>query len=124
MSHIVSPRWTSGDKARYDGLEAYEQQARETTRRPVDEARSLVPEGHIYVLPERCKECGYCWEYCPKDVLERGDEANAKGYRYPVVTADASADCVDCGMCTWVCPEFAIFTREETDTSTPAEAME
>jgi 2-oxoglutarate ferredoxin oxidoreductase subunit delta len=68
------------------------------------------PVGRVYVIPERCKECKYCWSFCPPQVLELSDVANAAGYRHPKVKAGRENDCVNCGMCAKICPEFAIYT--------------
>ncbi|MCJ2531614.1 MAG: BlaI/MecI/CopY family transcriptional regulator [Candidatus Thermoplasmatota archaeon] len=81
-------------------------------RTPVDVERFAAPRGRVYVLPNRCKECAFCWELCPVDVLEKSDEVNEKGYRYPKVKEGMEDGCVDCGMCRDVCPEFAIYTLE------------
>jgi 2-oxoglutarate ferredoxin oxidoreductase subunit delta len=37
---------------------------------------------------------------------------NAKGYHFPVVATGKETDCVNCGFCRLVCPEFAIYTEE------------
>ena len=74
-----------------------------------------VPRGRVYILPERCKECGFCWTFCPKDVLEKSEEINFKGYHYPKVREDKVDECVDCKTCMLVCPEFAIFTVDVSE---------
>lgn len=73
-----------------------------------------APRGKVYVIAERCKECNYCWTFCPQEVLEISGEPNANGYRHPRVKQGKEQDCVNCGMCTWICPEFAIYTVEVT----------
>lgn len=46
------------------------------------------------------------------DVLMRSDEHNSNGYRYPMVKPGKESDCVDCKMCSLICPELAIYTVE------------
>ena len=36
----------------------------------------------IKVIAERCKSCGYCVKFCPKQVLAVGKNVNSKGYEY------------------------------------------
>jgi len=81
-------------------------------REPVNLDWFKRPLGRVYIIPERCKECNYCWTFCPQEVLERSDKFNSNGYRYPKVREGREKTCVNCGMCTWICPEFAIYTVE------------
>ncbi len=81
-------------------------------RQPIGDRRFAKPVARVYVIPERCKECNYCWTFCPNEVLELSEETNANGYRHPRVKPGKENDCMDCRMCTWICPEFAIFTVE------------
>jgi 2-oxoglutarate ferredoxin oxidoreductase subunit delta len=63
--------------------------------------------GKVFILPERCKGCGYCVEFCPTHVLALAESFNKKGYHPPeVVDADA---CTGCDLCGMYCPDFAIF---------------
>ncbi len=79
-------------------------------RKPLGESLR-IPRGRVYIIPERCKECGFCWTFCPKEVLEKSEEANSKGFHYPRVKAGKEEDCVDCKTCMLICPEFAIYTE-------------
>ena len=81
------------------------------TRQPI-KTNAAKPISQIYVIPERCKECNYCWTFCPNEVLELSSDTNANGYRHPQVKPGKENDCVDCRMCSWICPEFAIYTVE------------
>lgn len=81
-------------------------------RTPIDLDEVRVPRGQVYLIPERCKGCGFCVELCPKDVLQVSVNTNSKGYHYPEVAPGQENECVHCDFCTLVCPEFAIFTME------------
>ena len=82
------------------------------TRKPLDSAAVEIPVGQVYVIPERCKGCKFCIQFCPEQVLVESEGMNAKGYHYPVVAEDKAQACVNCSFCKLVCPEFAIYTEE------------
>ena len=65
-----------------------------------------LDDKELVIIPERCKGCGFCIEFCPQQVLSRSKEINSKGY-HPVYLSDGSR-CTKCDMCGMVCPDFAI----------------
>ena len=76
-------------------------------RKPLDADERKAPHGNVHVILERCKGCGFCIAYCPRQVLEISDEFNRKGYHPPVVAHPEQ--CVNCRLCEALCPEFAIW---------------
>ncbi|HKK96237.1 MAG TPA: 4Fe-4S binding protein [Anaerovoracaceae bacterium] len=57
----------------------------------------------LRIEPAWCKGCGYCVEFCPKDVLELvNDRIHIK---------DESL-CIKCGLCEMRCPDYAIYLEE------------
>jgi 2-oxoglutarate ferredoxin oxidoreductase subunit delta len=77
-------------------------------RIPLDAARIARTCGEVVVIDDRCKGCGFCVEYCPRDVLVLAPIFNRKGYHPPRVTREGA--CVHCNLCEMLCPEFAIFS--------------
>lgn len=65
------------------------------------------------ILFERCKECGYCIKFCPKQILSIGKSVNKGGY-YPPVVTDVDA-CIGCGICATVCPDAAIEVYKDVE---------
>ncbi len=60
---------------------------------------------------ERCKGCGLCVHFCPKNVLEITEKVNAKGH-FPAFQARPE-DCIHCAICCTMCPDVAISIVEE-----------
>ena len=81
-------------------------------RTPLDLDTLNIPQGQVYLIPERCKGCEICIELCPRKVLQVSRNTNKKGYHLPEVVPGLEGSCVHCEFCTMVCPEFAIYTLE------------
>jgi len=80
----------------------------QATRTPPDFVTVTVPRGTVRIIVERCKGCGFCVEFCPKDVLVLSKGFNRKGYHPPEVVK--SGECIHCNLCEMICPDFAIFS--------------
>lgn len=75
-----------------------------------------TPSGKVHIIEERCKECGFCIEFCPQEVLKESDKINEKGYHPPELDENPSEkECVACGFCERICPEFAIWVEEKEE---------
>ena len=75
-----------------------------------------IPRGTVYLVEDRCKGCGLCIEFCPKDVLVMSEKFNKKGYHPPeLVEEEPLKVCINCGFCERICPEFAIFVKEKKE---------
>lgn len=79
-------------------------------RVPLDSNEILVSRGMVVILEERCKGCGFCIAYCPRNVLELSPRYNVQGYHPPLVKKPD--DCVNCHYCETICPDFAIYSLE------------
>ena len=54
-------------------------------RKPLNLDQVLIPRGQVYLIPERCKGCKLCVEFCPRDVLVESQQTNSKGYHYRLI---------------------------------------
>ena len=83
-------------------------------RKPLDLDTIKASSGRVIIIEDRCKGCGFCVEYCPRDVLGMSSKFNAKGYHMPEALNESK--CVNCHFCEALCPEFAIYSVDATDT--------
>jgi 2-oxoglutarate ferredoxin oxidoreductase subunit delta len=70
-------------------------------------------QGHVIVIEDRCKGCGFCIANCPRQVLSFSSVFNAKGYHLP--KAVDATKCVNCHFCEILCPDFAIYSVALSD---------
>ena len=84
-------------------------------RAPFDYAEKAAPTGRVYIDKERCKGCGFCVDFCPREVLKMSSELSPKGYNLAVVEDESK--CLACGFCEVICPEFAIIVSTTTDST-------
>jgi len=67
----------------------------------------MAMKSEITIKQARCKGCGICAAFCPKQVLavsELGKIQVMKG-----------EDCIACGQCELRCPDYAIFVDKLED---------
>ncbi|MGD8522612.1 MAG: 4Fe-4S binding protein [Desulfobacterales bacterium] len=84
-------------------------------RKPLDEDRIQTYCGIVHIIEERCKGCGFCVEFCPRDVFGMSTRTNAKGYHPPEVLNPSA--CADCKLCALLCPDFAIYVESSQKTA-------
>jgi 2-oxoglutarate ferredoxin oxidoreductase subunit delta len=85
-------------------------------------AKTGAKQTTVVVMAERCKECGFCIEFCPRHILHKSRDINRRGY-HPVAVSD-NDKCSGCKMCSLVCPDFAIyiaFPEDKAETTLEAE---
>jgi 2-oxoglutarate ferredoxin oxidoreductase subunit delta len=73
-------------------------------------AQSPRDELRVLVDSEKCKGCELCVVTCPQKNLKISETSlNGTGY-HPVIFSfhGEKGDCTACGICYWVCPDFAI----------------
>jgi len=76
----------------------------------VYEQLKTSPKFKIHIIEDRCKGCGFCIQFCPRNVLIQSEKFNVHGYHPPEVkNPDA---CVGCKFCELICPDFVIFVEE------------
>jgi len=71
---------------------------------------SLEKKVKIKIDKEKCKGCGLCVNFCPKeDVLYMSKkETNKKGYQFVKKKKNYQSNCLACGSCYIVCPDACI----------------
>ncbi len=84
-------------------------------RTPLNLDRMIVPRGKVFLIPNRCKGCNICIQFCPMQVLQESTQQNSKGYHYPELVTGKETACVHCQFCMLVCPEFAIYTESDEE---------
>lgn len=62
----------------------------------------------LKLVTPRCKGCGICVYFCPKQVLEVTEVGKC------AIVKGKEKDCISCGQCEMRCPDYAIFLEKET----------
>jgi 2-oxoglutarate ferredoxin oxidoreductase subunit delta len=67
------------------------------------------PKATVTIIPELCKGCELCVYACPSGNLTMSPSFNGKGYHPAVFSYNGTrGPCTACGICYWVCPDFAV----------------
>jgi 2-oxoglutarate ferredoxin oxidoreductase subunit delta len=68
-----------------------------------------IQKSLVTVDPDLCKGCNICVVTCPMKNLTLSEGLNRNGFHPAVFTYHGGkGDCTACGICYWVCPDFAI----------------
>ncbi len=64
------------------------------------EVKLLARKGKVQIEEKFCKGCSICVEFCPRKVLEMGEDNKAK-VKHP-------DKCNACNLCVLRCPDFSV----------------
>lgn len=64
----------------------------------------------VTFMEERCKGCGFCVEFCPKNIIFLGEAMNDSGYHYAAIKE--MEKCTGCAICALMCPDAIIEVEE------------
>ena len=64
-------------------------------------------KGEIIIDEKSCKGCSYCAKFCAHGCIVISGERFTPQW-YPLPTFVNHDKCNACGICGWMCPEFAI----------------
>lgn len=71
-----------------------------------------MARGRVIFSADRCKACGLCVEFCPKNILVFDDHTiNILGF-HPVMLLQPD-ECTGCGICGLMCPDLVIQVERE-----------
>ena len=62
----------------------------------------------VKIDSEKCKGCGLCVMYCPKNLLCLSDTINKKGVKPAEMKKSSKDKCSGCASCAIICPDCAI----------------
>ncbi len=65
----------------------------------------------VTFLEERCKGCGLCIEFCPKNCMGFSHHLNSQGYHPARLTEEEK--CISCAICARMCPDVVIEVEKE-----------
>ena len=73
----------------------------------------VMKQFRIRIDHRYCSGCGNCIAYCPRHVLARETDLNARGIHAPKVAA--AEQCTGCQLCEMYCGNFAIAVGSQPD---------
>lgn len=88
-------------------------------REPIMQQEESTTNWQIVINDDWCKGCGFCYSFCPREVLEKSVKFNVNGY-YPAIVINPDR-CTGCMLCESLCPDFAIYVKEAADKSASGE---
>ncbi|MDA4125032.1 MAG: ferredoxin family protein [Thaumarchaeota archaeon] len=75
----------------------------------MERAMGTVQQSFVTVDREVCKGCSLCVVTCPMKNFTLSDSLNRNGYHPAEFHYHGEkGDCTACGICYWVCPDFAV----------------